>query len=77
MQWPAPRPRAFPHAWSGARGSTAVTDQEKQFDNEGNADNVTETPTVLVGKTGGKLQKASVSLSNIDSLSTAIENALH
>jgi hypothetical protein len=38
---------------------------------------VTETPTVLVGKTGGKLQKASVSLSNIDSLSTAIENALH
>jgi protein-disulfide isomerase len=65
------------HAWSSARGSTAVTDQEKQFDNEGNADNVSETPTVLVGKTDGKLQKASVSLSNIDSLSTAIENALH
>ena len=65
------------HAWSSARGSSAVTDQENQFDNEGNADNVTETPTVLVGKTGGKLQKASVSLSNIDSLSTAIENALH
>ena len=65
------------HAWSSARGSSAVTDQESQFDNEGNADNVTETPTVLVGKTGGKLQKASVSLSNIDSLSTAIENALH
>jgi protein-disulfide isomerase len=65
------------HAWSSARGSSAVTDQASQFDNEGNADNVTETPTVLVGKTGGKLQKASVSLSNIDSLSTAIENALH
>jgi protein-disulfide isomerase len=65
------------HAWSSARGSSAVTDQESQFDNEGDADNVTETPTVLVGKTGGKLQKASVSLSNIDSLSTAIENALH
>ncbi len=65
------------HAWSSARGSSVVTDQESQFDNEGNADNVTETPTVLVGKTGGKLQKASVSLSNIDSLSTAIENALH
>jgi protein-disulfide isomerase len=64
------------HAWSSGRGSSAVTDQESQFDNEGNADNVTETPTVLVGKTGGKLQKASVSLSNIDSLSTAIENAL-
>jgi protein-disulfide isomerase len=65
------------HAWSSARGSSAVTDQESQFDNEGNADNVTETPTVLVGKTGGKLQKASVSLSNVESLSTAIENALH
>ena len=49
------------HAWSSARGSSAVTDQESQFDN----------------KTGGRLQKASVSLSNIDSLSTAIENALH
>jgi protein-disulfide isomerase len=65
------------HAWSSARGSSAVTDQESRFDNEGNADNVSETPTVLVGKTGGKLQKASVSLSNIDSLSIAIENALH
>jgi len=64
------------HAWSSARGSSAVKGQENRFDNEGNADNVTETPTVLVGKTGGKLQKASVSLSNIDSLSTAIENAL-
>jgi protein-disulfide isomerase len=64
------------HAWSNARGSSAVKDQESQFDNEGDADNVTETPTVLVGRTGGRLQKASVSLSNIDSLSAAIENAL-
>jgi hypothetical protein len=30
---------------------------------------------VLVGKTGGSLQKASVSLSNIDSLSAAIKAA--
>lgn len=63
------------HAWSNARGSSAVKGQESQFDNEGNADNVTETPTVLVGKTGGRLKKASVSLSNIDSLSAAIEAA--
>jgi protein-disulfide isomerase len=63
-------------AWSSARGSSAVTDQETQFDNGVDADNVTETPTVLVGRTGGKLRKASVSLSNIDSLSAAIENAL-
>jgi len=62
-------------AWSNARGSSAVKAQESQFDNEGNADNVTETPTVLVGKTGGRLKKASVSLSNIDSLSAAIAAA--
>jgi len=63
------------HAWSNARGSSAVKGQESRFDGEGNADNVTGTPTVLVGKTGGSLQKASVSLSNIDSLSAAIKAA--
>ena len=64
------------HAWSSARGSAAVTDQEKPVRRAGGMqDNVTETPTVLVGKTGGKLQKVSVSLSNIDSLSAAIEAA--
>ncbi len=36
---------------------------------------MTETPTVLVGKTGGKLQKAQVSLSDIDALSAAIQAA--
>ena len=78
-QWQVPRPPSIPgldvHAWSNARGSSAVKGQESQFDDEGNADKVTETPTVLVGKTGGRLQKASVSLSNIDSLSAAIEAA--
>ena len=63
-------------AWSSARDSSAVTDQASQLDTEAKADTVTETPTVLVGKSGGRLQKVSVSLSNIDSLSTAIENAL-
>jgi acetyl-CoA carboxylase beta subunit len=53
-----------------------VTGQESQLDTEAKADNVSETPTVLVGKSGGRLQKASVSLSNIDSLSAAIQNAL-
>jgi protein-disulfide isomerase len=64
------------HAWSSSRGSSAVTGQESQLDTEAKADNVSETPTVLVGKSGGRLQKASVSLSNIDSLSAAIQNAL-
>jgi protein-disulfide isomerase len=63
-------------AWSSARGSSALKDQAIRFDNEADADNVTETPTVLVGRTGGKLEKVSVSLSNIDSLSAAIENTL-
>ena len=63
-------------AWSSARNSSTVKDQSSQFDNQSDADNVTETPTVLVGKTGGPLQKAQVSLSNIDALSAAIENAL-
>src|SRR5580765_4931078 len=46
------------HAWSSARNSSTVKDQSTQFDNQSDADNVTETPTVLVGKTGGPLQKA-------------------
>jgi protein-disulfide isomerase len=62
-------------AWSSARNSSTVKDLSTQFDDQANADNVTETPTVLVGKTGGKLEKAEVSLSNIDALSAAIENA--
>ena len=62
-------------AWSSARNSSAVKDQSTQFDDQATTDKVTETPTVLVGRTGGNLQKAEVSLSNIDSLSAAIQNA--
>ena len=64
------------NAWQNARGSSSVKDQSSQFDNQSNADNVSETPTVLVGKTGGPLRKARVSLSDINSLSAAIQNAL-
>jgi protein-disulfide isomerase len=63
------------NAWKSARGSSTVKDQESQFDSQGTADKVTETPTVLVGKTGGPLRKVQVSLSDINALSAAIENA--
>jgi len=62
-------------AWSSARNSSAVKDQSTQFDDQATTDKVTETPTVLVGRTGGNLQKAEVSLSNIDALSAAIRAA--
>ena len=62
-------------AWQDARGSSSVKDQASQFDSQSNADKVSETPTVLVGKTGGPLRKAQVSLSDINSLSAAIQNA--
>jgi protein-disulfide isomerase len=38
-----------------ARDSTAVARQERQFDTQAHADDVLGTPTVLVGKSGGKL----------------------
>jgi protein-disulfide isomerase len=63
------------NAWKSARGSSTVKDQESQFDSQATADKVSETPTVLVGKTGGPLRKAQVSLSDIKSLSAAIQNA--
>ena len=47
------------------------------IDAQANADKVQATPTFLVGKSGGKLQKVSVwSLTDIESLSAAIESAL-
>jgi protein-disulfide isomerase len=40
-----------------ARDSPAVANDERAFDSQAKADNVLGTPTVLVGKTGGKLQE--------------------
>lgn len=65
------------NAWKSARGSSAVKDQESQFDSQATADKVSETPTVLVGKTGGPLRQAQVSLSGITALSAAIKSAQH
>ena len=49
-----------PRLLSG-RKSPTVSDRAKTFDTQATQDNVTETPTVLVGKTGGPLQKVSFS----------------
>ena len=64
-------------ALMSARGSPAVTDQETAIDAQRKADKVNATPTFLVGKTDGKLHEVSVSsLTDISSLSAAIDNAL-
>ena len=60
-----------------ARASSAVKDQEETIDAQADADKVQETPTLLVGKSGGTLRKVQVSsLTDIESLSAAIEDAL-
>ena len=58
-------------------GSAGVKDQEDAIDTQEKADGVNSTPTLLVGRNGGKLHEVSVSsLTDIQSLSTAIDAAL-
>ena len=60
-----------------ARDSAAVAAQTSRLDSQANADNVTGTPTVLVGKTGGKLSQVTPgSAPNASQLSAAIDAAL-
>jgi protein-disulfide isomerase len=56
-------------------GST-VLDQAKTDDQQAQADAVAGTPTVLVGKSGGKLASLGAGDPGVDALSAAIENAL-
>ena len=58
------------------RSSATVSAQAKAFDSQSDQDNVSETPTVLVGKSGGPLRKVSFpSLSDTAAISAAIEAA--
>jgi protein-disulfide isomerase len=57
-----------------ARTESAILDQGDQFESQATADNVTGTPTILVGKTGGKL--AEVTSPDVSALSSAINSAL-
>jgi protein-disulfide isomerase len=60
-----------------AVGSAAVRAQAKQFANEATADKVSGTPTLLVGKTGGKLREVSPGVvPNVATLAAALDRAL-
>jgi len=59
-----------------ARDSSAVARAERQFDAQSHADQVLGTPTVLVGKNGGKLTEVAPGGSpTLAQLKAAIENA--
>jgi protein-disulfide isomerase len=61
-------------AAEGARNSSAVSQEANRFESDANADHVAGTPTVLVGKTGGKLTE--VASPDVGNLSSAIQQAL-
>jgi hypothetical protein len=57
--------------------SSQVSDTAKALDAEAKAASITSTPTILVGKTGGKLTTvAMTSPTDYESISAAITNAL-
>jgi protein-disulfide isomerase len=61
-----------------ARTASTISAQGRAFDAQSEQDNVTETPTVLVGKSGGQLRKVSFpSLSDTGAISAAIEATQH
>lgn len=58
------------------RKSSTISDQANAFDSQSDQDNVTQTPTILVGKTGGRLREVSMqSLTDTASISAAIAAA--
>jgi protein-disulfide isomerase len=64
-----------PQLLSG-RKAPAISDRANAFDAQSEQDNVTETPTVLVGKSGGPLRKVSFpSLSDTTAIGAAIAAA--
>ena len=58
-----------------ASGSKAVADQATQFDHQAQADQLAGTPTILVGKTGGRLTNLGAGVPSIGTLSQLIKNA--
>jgi protein-disulfide isomerase len=56
-----------------ARTESAISQETDRFDSQADADHVRETPTVLVGKTGGKLSE--VVSPDVSSLTAAIQRA--
>jgi protein-disulfide isomerase len=62
-------------ALQDAMGSSEVEAAGKEYDGQATADNVTGTPTVLVGKTGGKLRPVGAGSPSVAQLSAAIDAA--
>jgi protein-disulfide isomerase len=58
-----------------ARTGSAISQEADSLDSQADADNVQGTPTVLVGKTGGKLTE--VASPDVGNLSAAIQSALN
>jgi protein-disulfide isomerase len=56
--------------------SSAVTDQTKTIDSQAQADQVTGTPTILVGKSDGKLTALPAGNPGLPALSSEIQKAL-
>jgi protein-disulfide isomerase len=56
--------------------SSAVTDQTKTIDSQAQADQVTGTPTILVGKSDGKLTSLPAGNPGLPALSSEIQKAL-
>ena len=61
-------------AAESARTSSSISQEGSTFENQANGDHVTGTPTILVGKTGGKLTE--VASPDVPNLSSAIQAAL-
>jgi protein-disulfide isomerase len=64
-------------ALQDAMNSSAVADKEQTYDSQAEADHVTGTPAIYVGKTGGKLMAVSPGQApDVATLSAAIDSAL-
>jgi protein-disulfide isomerase len=60
------------------RKSPTISDQANAFDSQADQDNITQTPTILVGKSGGQLREVAMqSLTDTASISAAIAAAQH
>ena len=57
-------------------GSQAVKDKAATYDSQAQADNFTGTPTLVLGKTGGKLTSLGAGSPSVEQLSAAIDQVL-
>src|SRR4051812_47935718 len=63
-------------ALQAAAGSQAVADEAARYDGQAQADALTGTPTLTLGKTGGKLTSLGAGSPTVQQLSAAIEQTL-